>query len=141
MNIDIKSMTITDYDEVAHLWANTDGVGLRDFEDSCEGIASYLDRNCGMSFVARRDGKLVGAVLCGHDGRRGCIYHLAVASEYRRQGIGKTLLNRSISELRAAGIRKCNIVVFKTNSSGQEFWRKLNWNGREDLMFMQISVQ
>lgn len=137
MNPDIIPMTIDDYDEVARLWVNAEGVGLHDFEDSREGIALYLDRNPGMSFVAKYNGILIAAVLCGHDGRRGSINHLAVSPEYRGQGIGKALVNRCLSELQKAGIRKCNIVVFQDNTSGLEFWHKLAWKEREDLVFMQ----
>lgn len=137
MNPDIIPMTIDDYDEVARLWVNAEGVGLHDFEDSREGIALYLDRNPGMSFVAKYNGILIAAVLCGHDGRRGSINHLAVSPEYRGQGIGKALVNRCLSELQKAGIRKCNIVVFQDNTSGLEFWHKFAWKEREDLVFMQ----
>ncbi|MHB1457763.1 MAG: GNAT family N-acetyltransferase [Armatimonadota bacterium] len=140
MSIDIKPMNIADYNEVAHLWQNTEGVGLHHFEDSREGIMLFLNRNPDMSFIARHDGKLVGAVLCGHDGRRGSINHLAVAEEYRRQGIGRSLVSRCLLELRLAGIRKCNIVVFAGNGSRLETWKRLGWIQREDLVFMQSST-
>jgi N-acetylglutamate synthase len=93
MNCDIVPMTIADYDEVIKLWQNVEGVGLHDYEDSREGISFYLDRNPGLSFVARQAGLLVGAVLCGHDGRRGSINHLAVALEFRMHSIGKMLVD------------------------------------------------
>ncbi len=141
MNIDIYRMTIADYDEVAALWQGMDGVGLHDHEDSFEGIAAYLSRNPDMSFIARNNGRLVGAVLCGHDGRRGSINHLAVAPEFRKQNIGRTLVDRCLCELAKNGIRKCNIVVFRDNISGMEVWKKLGWNEREDLTFMQINTQ
>lgn len=137
MNPEIIPMTIDDYDEVACLWENAEGVGLHEFEDSREGIALYLDRNPGMSFVARQNGTIIAAVLCGHDGRRGSINHLAVNPEYRGQGTGRALVTRCLSELQEAGIRKCNIVVFQENISGLEFWRRLDWKEREDLIFMQ----
>lgn len=137
MRVDIVSMSISDYDGVANLWESVEGVGLHDFEDSREGIALYLDRNPGMSFVARENGAIVAAVLCGHDGRRGSINHLAVSPEYRRQGIGKALADRCLYELRSAGIRKCNILVLQENASGRGFWSRLGWNVREDLLHMQ----
>ena len=140
MSIEIAPMTIADYDEVAHLWQSVEGVGLHDFEDSMEGIRLYLDRNLEMSFVARQDGILVGAVLCGHDGRRGNINHLAVASEFRRQAIGRTLVDRCLSELKKIGIRKCNIVVYLENVSGREVWKRLGWHEREDLVLMQTQT-
>lgn len=141
MNIDIYPMTIEDYAEVATLWQGVNGVGLHDHEDSSEGIAAYLSRNPGMSFVARHNGRLIGAVLCGHDGRRGSINHLAVDPEYRKQNIGRILVDRCLFELAKNGIQKCNIVVFRDNTSGLEVWKKLGWNEREDLTFMQIKTQ
>ena len=137
MDTEITAMTIADYDDVLVLWRSVDGIGLHDFEDSREGILLYLDRNPGMSFVARHGGRVVGAVLCGHDGRRGSINHLAVAPEYRGGGLGRTLVARCLSELGKAGVRKCNIVVYRENSSGLEVWSRLGWNEREDLVFMQ----
>lgn len=140
MSIEIAPMTISDYNEVALLWQSVEGVGLHDFEDSREGIALYLDRNPGMSFIARQDGRLVGAVLCGHDGRRGSINHLAVANEFRRQAIGRTLVDRCLSELKKIGVRKCNIVVFIDNVSGREVWKRLGWREREDLVPLQTQT-
>lgn len=139
MSIKIIPMTIADYDEVAQLWRNVEGVGLHDYEDSREGIALYLDRNPGMSFVARQDGRLLGAVLCGHDGRRGSINHLAVAHEFRKQAIGRALVDRCLAELKKNGIRKCNIVVFRENAPGREFWARLGWYERDNLMPMQMN--
>ncbi len=140
MDIDIVVMTIVDYDEVSALWQSTTGVGLHDFEDSREGIALYLDRNPELSFVARCKGRLVGAVLCGHDGRRGGINHLVVHPEFRKQGIGKDLVDRCLGELGKHGIRKCNIHVFRDNTLGQQFWNRLGWNERDYLVTMQHST-
>ena len=132
----ISIMTIQDYDEVSALWARCEGVGL-DPDDTRENIAAYLDRNPGLSFVAREGGKLVGAVLCGHDGRRGYLHHLAVDHEYRRKGIGKALAAKCIEGLRAIGIPKCNIFVFDENDHALAFWEADGWNGRSDLRLLQ----
>ena len=134
--VEFAEMTIRDYDEVSALWRNTVGVGLDD-ADTRETMAEYLVRNPGLSFVARDGGAIVGAVLCGHDGRRGYLHHLAVADSRRRRGIGSALVERCISGLRAIGIRKCNIIVFAGNSEGQRFWQAAGWIERSDLTFMQ----
>src|SRR5580692_3692620 len=99
MNCTIEPMTIADFDDVTALWQKTEGVGLNE-SDTREAIAIFLERNPGLSLIAR-DGrrKIIGAVLCGHDGRRGYLHHLAVASEHRRQGIGKTLVEACLSKL------------------------------------------
>ena len=134
--MDIAVMTIGDYDEVAALWEKSEGVGLDDL-DTRENIEKYIERNPGLSFVARDGGKLVGAVLCGHDGRRGYLHHLAVDHEYRRRGIGKALVAECLAGLKALGIAKCNIFVFGENQDALTFWEADGWVGRSDLKLLQ----
>ena len=109
-SINIRPMTADDYDEVADLWRNTEGIGLDEHVDAREGIAGYLARHPGLSFVARQEGRIVGAVLCGHDGRRGYLHHLAVAAAWRRKGIGRALVEACLTGLGSVGIPKCKIV-------------------------------
>lgn len=135
MAVRILPFTMADYEEVIALWRVSPGVGLSDV-DSPAGIAAYLARNPGLSFVARQDGQLAGAVLCGNDGRRGYLHHLAVASQYRRQGIGEALVERCLSELKAQGYLKCHIFVYGGNMEGQAFWERVGWKLRTDLMIM-----
>lgn len=133
----IEQMTMRDFEEVIALWRATEGVGLTE-SDSKEGIAAFLERNAGLSFVARDGGgKLVGAVLCGYDGRRGYLHHLAVAKECRRHGTGKGLVNACLAKLRGLGVLKCNIFIFADNDSGRAFWERDGWKIREDLRMMQ----
>ena len=137
MSVAIREMTIHDYEEVLALWQTSEGVGLSD-ADSEESIASYLHRNPGLSFVAHAyDGQqLVGAVLCGHDGRRGYIHHLAVSKSHRRQGLGRALVEQCLSALRRAGIDKCHIFVFAANRDTSAFWKKVGWIERVELVMM-----
>jgi putative acetyltransferase len=135
--IEIAEMAMGDYEEVAALWERTEGVGLDQDSDCAEKVRLYLERNPGLSFVARLDGKLVGAVLCGHDGRRGYLHHLAVEENCRRAGIGSALVDRCLGGLGAAGIAKCNIFLFGDNELGSRFWSATGWNARRDLVFMQ----
>lgn len=136
----IAPMTIADYDDVIALWQGTEGVGLS-AADSRPAIESYLERNPGMSFVARGpDGALVGAVLCGHDGRRGFLHHLAVRAECRGQGIGTALAQHCLEALRAAGIDKCHLFVFQQNESGKAFWSKIGWSERTTLFIMSKDI-
>lgn len=133
-------MTMADYDEVFALWQNTEGVGLNE-SDTRENIAKFLLRNPDMSFIARdSSGELIGAVLCGHDGRRGYLHHLAVAKSQRGQGLGKSLLNACLAALKREGIIKCNIFVYAHNESGQSFWKHSGWNPRSDLLVMQQNI-
>lgn len=139
MSIEIREMNITDYDEAIALWRASEGVGLST-ADTREAIARYLARNPGMSFVGHQDGRLVGAVLCGHDGRRGYLHHLAVAVECRGQGLGKALVERCLNALSAEGIDKCHLFVYKTNDSGRTFWRKTGWFDRDTLVLMSKDI-
>jgi N-acetylglutamate synthase len=135
MKAAIHTFTIDDYDEVLALWQATPGVGLSD-ADSRANIAAYLARNPGLSFVARAEGRLVGAVLCGTDGRRGYLHHLAVHPDFRRLGIGQELAERCLAGLKAQGIHKCHLFVFAGNDSGRAFWERTGWKQRDDLVIM-----
>ena len=140
MSVVIREMAAQDYDEVLTLWQTSEGVGLSD-ADSEESIARYLDRNPGLSFVARDGERLVGAVLCGHDGRRGYIHHLTVSESHRRQGLGRTLVERCLSALRRAGIAKCHIFVFADNQATTAFWKNIGWAQRVELVMMSQYTQ
>jgi len=117
---------MSDYDEAAAVWREAEGVGL-DAADSPEKIRFYLARNPGMSFVARREGRLVGTVLSGHDGRRGYLHHLAVRPECRREGVGRALIERCLAALAAGGIDRCNLFVYSDNLAGKKFWERSGW--------------
>lgn len=133
----VRRMTLRDYDAVAALWRSTPGIGLDDDSDSRPGIARYLRRNPGLSFVACRARTIVGAVLSGHDGRRGWLHHLAVSPSHRGQGLGKELVRRCLRALAARRIPKCNILLFVSNTSGKAFWQHNGWQVREDLHLLQ----
>jgi putative acetyltransferase len=135
MSTVIREMTIADYDIVYRLWENSEGIGLSD-ADSKEGIKRFLERNPGLSFVAFDGEQIVGAALCGHDGRRGYIHHLAVAQSHRRKGIGKSLVGRCMFALMQIGIAKCHLFVFDNNQESIKFWRKIGWTERVELMMM-----
>ena len=139
--MNINEMTINDYDDVIALWQKSEGVGLHDDVDSKEGIFKYLQRNIGLSFVAREDGKVVGAVLSGYDGRRGYLHHLTVAEKHRGKGLGKKLAKQALSKLRLIGISKCHVFVFADNTPAQSFWQHLGWTERKDLKILSKSIQ
>ncbi len=135
----IRPMTAGDYDAVIALWRDTPGVGLGVGDDR-ETVGASLERNPGLSLVAVRGETLVGAVLCGHDGRQGSINHLAVVLEERGRGLGRELVDGCLEGLRAAGIGKCNIAVYRHNADGQAFWRATGWRTRDDLLLMQRGI-
>ncbi len=136
----IRLMTINDYGKVYKLWSNTNGVGMRSLDDSEQGISKFLLRNPTSNFIALIDNEIVGVILCGHDGRRGYIYHTAVNDEYRRKGIGKALLEAAYSALEREGITKAGLVVFETNEIGNSFWKLQGWEERKDLNYYNKSI-
>lgn len=140
MEFELREMTIDDYKTVYDLWKNCEGIGLSD-EDSKEGIKRFLERNPGLSYIALDGDQVIGAALCGHDGRRGYIHHLAVAESHRKRGIGKSLVNRCMFALMRIGIAKCHLSVFEDNTEAIEFWKKLGWTQRVELNMMSQRMQ
>jgi N-acetylglutamate synthase len=135
----VRAFHVEDYDAILALWRRAEGVGLNE-SDTRPAIARYLRRNPRFSFVAEKDGRIVGAVLCGHDGRRGYLHHLAVAKRYRQRGIGRQLVSFCLAKLRKAGIPKCNIFIFTHNAAGMQFWAHTGWKLRTELQVMQIRL-
>jgi ribosomal protein S18 acetylase RimI-like enzyme len=141
MPVALREFTAQDYDAVIALWRSADGVTLRD-ADSRTSIADYLVRNAGLSFVAVDvdEDRLVGAVLCGTDGRRGYLQHMAVTTSHQRRGIGRALAERCLAALRERGILKCHLMVVTTNSTALAFWSTLGWAERTDIRLMSSSA-
>ena len=138
--LQIRALEIADYPEVRELWEASDGVGLSD-SDSAQNTARFLARNPGLSLAAVDGAKLVGCVLCGHDGRRGFIHHLVVEATHRRQGVGRALVEHAVRGLREAGIHKCHLLVFNENAAGRAFWKKLGAEQRLTLSTFSISTK
>jgi N-acetylglutamate synthase len=124
-----REFVVADYDQIFGLWEKTEGLEICEGDSRAE-ISEYLKRNPGLSRVAEADGKIVGAALCGHDGRRGWIYHLAVAKDYRGSGVGKLLIDDCARGLREVGLKRAIILVAGDNPTGHEFWLR---NGWEDI--------
>ncbi|PTX99126.1 GNAT family N-acetyltransferase [Opitutus sp. ER46] len=136
----MREFTLADFETATALWRVSEGVGLNE-ADSREGITLFLTRNPGLSVVVTAaDGTLVAAVLCGHDGRRGYLHHLAVAKSHRGRGLGSAIVRDCLSRLRRAGIQKCNIFLYATNAAGREFWLHQRWTSRGDLVVLQRST-
>lgn len=136
----VRVMTIEDYDEVYALWTKIRGFGLRSVDDSKEGIERFLRRNPTTSVVAKEDGRLVGAILCGHDGRRGCLYHVCVDENYRMQGIGKSMVVFAMEALKGEQINKVSLIAFTQNDIGNAFWKEIGWTKREDLNYYDFTL-
>lgn len=140
MSIIIREMTLDDYDGVYALWMSIQGFGIRSIDDSREGVARFLKRNPTTSVVAVQNGRIVGAILCGHDGRRGCFYHVCVAKDYRQHGIGDRMAQFAMCALKKEGISKVSLIAFKDNAVGNAFWKGLGWTEREDLNYYDFTL-
>ena len=131
----IRTMRKEDYDQVYDLWMSIHGFSIRSIDDSREGVARFLRRNPDTSVVAVADGKVVGAILCGHDGRRGCLYHVCVREEYRMHGIGKAMVVACMNALKKEEISKVSLIAFTANDVGTAFWKRSGWTKREELTY------
>ncbi len=136
----IREMTEEDYDQVYDLWMSIHGFGIRSIDDSREGVSRFLKRNPTTSVVAVVSTEIVGAILCGHDGRRGCLYHVCVREDYRKHGIGKAMVVACMRALQKERINKVSIIAFKSNSVGNEFWKDAGWTFREDLNYYDFPL-
>ena len=138
--MNIRVMEAKDYDGVKNLWMTIKGFGIRSLDDSREGVERFLKRNPTTSVVAEEDGKIVGAILCGHDGRRGCLYHVCVEKDYRMQGIGKSMVVFCMEALKKEQINKVSLIAFTQNDIGNAFWKQIGWTKREDLNYYDFTL-
>ena len=138
--MNFRLMQISDYDSVYNLWINTPGMGLNSVDDSKEGIEKFLKRNPATCFVAEEDGKIVGVIMAGNDGRRGYIYHTAVLPEFRGKHIAKILVENAMAALEKEGITKVALVVFEKNQNGNGFWEKIGFTVRNDLIYRNKTI-
>lgn len=140
MNIIIRTMSADDYDNVYELWMSIKGFGIRSLDDSRAGVERFLRRNPDTCVVAEQNGRIVGTILCGHDGRRACLYHVCVAADYRKHGVGNKMVGFALEALKLEGINKVNLVAFKDNKTGNAFWSGLGWNAREDVNYYECTL-
>ena len=131
----VRTMTIEDYQGVHDLWMTIKGFAIRSIDDSREGVERFLKRNPATSVVTEENGEIVGSILCGHDGRRGCLYHVCVREDCRMRGIGKSMVVRCMEELEKEKISKVSLIAFTENDIGNAFWKEIGWTKREDLNY------
>ncbi len=138
--MEIRTMRIEDYEQVHALWMSIRGFAIRSLDDSKEGVARFLLRNPKTSVVAVEDGIIVGAILCGHDGRRGCMYHVCVHEAHRRKGVGQAMVVFCMEALKAEEINKVSLIAFTANDVGNAFWKTIGWTKREDLNYYEFTL-
>ena len=138
---EIRPMTMEDHSKVHALWMTIHGFSIRSIDDSEEGVRQFLQRNPGLSVVAvNSDDEVVGAILCGHDGRRGCLYHVCVREDHRRRGVGKAMVVHCMNALKAERINKVSLIAFTRNDIGNAFWKCIGWTKREDLNYYDFTL-
>ena len=135
----ILPMREQDYDDVRALWMTIRGFGIRSLDDSREDVVRFIRRNPTTSVVARADGRIVGSILCGSDGRQGALYHVCVAREYRRRGIGTRMVGYCMERLREMGINKVALIAFASNGVGNAFWKQIGWK-RSDVNYYEFTL-
>ncbi len=138
--ISIVPMTPADYDDVRALWMTIRGFGIRALDDSREDIERFIARNPTTSVVARDGDRIVGSILCGSDGRQGALYHVCVAKEYRRRGIGRQMVAFCMHQLRYMGINKVSLIAFTTNEAGNAFWNRIGWTRKTNVNYYEFEL-
>ncbi|MDD2972528.1 MAG: GNAT family N-acetyltransferase [Lachnospiraceae bacterium] len=136
----VRTMTIDDYDMVYALWMQIKGFAIRSIDDSRVGVDRFLKRNPTTSVVAMEDSRVVGAILCGHDGRRGCMYHVCVDPAYRLRGIGKSMVVFAMQALKEEHVSKVSLIAFTENDIGNAFWHDIGWTQRLDLNYYDFTL-
>lgn len=137
----VRTMEIEDYEGLRALWMSIRGFAIRSIDDSREGVERFLRRNPSTSVVAvSEEGEIIGGILCGHDGRRGCLYHVCVREDCRRKGIGKAMVVYCMNALKAEEINKVSLIAFTVNDVGNAFWNCIGWTRREDLNYYDFTL-
>ena len=136
-DVQILPMTEQDYDAVRALWLTIRGFGIRALDDSREDVVRFIRRNPTTSVVAVTDGKIIGSILCGSDGRQGALYHVCVAKEHRRRGIGTQMVGYCMRQLKEMGINKVGLIAFTSNEAGNAFWKQIGWK-KSDVNYYEF---
>lgn len=131
----IRPMQTDDCAPVAELWHNTPGMGMSAVDDNEQAVSAFLAFNPDLNFVAEQDKQLLGVIMCGYDGRRATIYHMAVAQNQQGKGIGSALLHKLEQQLRSKNITRGRLLVFADNQSGNAFWAKQGWTWQQNLNY------
>ncbi len=137
-NTEIRPMVNGDYDNVRNLWLSIRGFGIRSIDDSREDIERFLERNATTSVVACDGDRIVGSILCGHDGRQASFYHVCVKKSYRRQGIATQMVIYCMNELKKMKINKIALIAFTKNDAGNAFWKQIGWTCRPDCNYYEF---
>jgi ribosomal protein S18 acetylase RimI-like enzyme len=125
----------SDYPQVIDLWKQAGpGIHLRR-SDEQEEIAKKLQRDPDLFLVAEMDGSIIGSVLGGYDGRRGMVYHLAVAAPLRKMGIGSALMDELEKRMKLKGCIRTYLLVTRDNLDAIRFYENFGWEQMDLLIY------
>ena len=127
-------MRESDYGALVELWSKFPGNTMTG-ADGPKGFGAFLARNGRFCYTAEEEGRVVGSVMAGTDGRRGYVYHLAVDPGRQGEGLGRMLMERAEESLREAGIEKAHLFIYADNPAIR-FYRRAGWHLREDIEVM-----
>ena len=130
----IEKFSIDMYDRVYELWKM--GNLTLGSSDTHERIQKVAERNPETFLIGKINDQIIACVMGMHDGFRGYVYHLAVDSNFRSIGYGKRLMRELHVIYKRIGILKIHVLIEKRNKKVQEFYDKLGWHIRDDLMLM-----
>jgi ribosomal protein S18 acetylase RimI-like enzyme len=132
MKIEIFKMQY--YHEVVELWKRAGiGIGSSDTKDE---VATVFARNPDLFLIGKKNRKIIAAVIGTFDGRRGYIHHLAVDPDYQNKGYGKIIMDEIIELFRDKKVHKIHLFIQKTNKQVVDFYNKLGWEIRDDIIMM-----
>ncbi len=134
----LRVMTIHDYDKVLKLWKSINGFYIRDVDDSFMGIEKFLSKNPNTNVVTLHNNDVVGSILCGYDGRCAYFYHVCVREDYRHKGVGKSMVEFVIESLKKEGATHINLIAFKDNGIGNLFWRDIGWSIKDSCNLYEL---
>ena len=134
----IRAMVPEDYDKVRKLWMSIKGFAIRSIDDSREDVERFIKRNPSTSVVALKGDRIVGSILCGHDGRQASFYHVCVSKSCRRQGIGTKMVVYCMNALKEQQINKIALIAFTKNDAGNAFWKQIGWTCRPDCNYYEF---
>lgn len=133
--MEIKQLTINDYEEIVKLWSRAGLPFKPKGRDSKEAIQKQMRENPEFFLGVFENGKLVGTVIISSDTRKGWINRLAVAPEYRGRGIAATLIRESEEILRKRGIRIFCVLIEDYNKPSKELFKKCGYTEHTDIIY------
>ncbi|MFT8995107.1 GNAT family N-acetyltransferase [Lentilactobacillus hilgardii] len=136
----IRKMKVTDYAAAYALWESVPGMNLASLDNSEQGIARVINKNPDLCFVAVDGEKVIGTALGGTDGRKGYLYHVAVAKSYQGQHLSTQLIDRVTTGFKNKGIDKIGLFVVIGNEEGKNFWKHQGFKERPDIKYLDLDL-